>query len=139
LSAKREARGRSSGDRDHEQAKDHTKGALRRIDRALATEGGHLAIGRGGCTPFLAEGSRLSGHDCETIKAEGVAAGLTVIDSQRAAFEQVADLAIGGPMVAVGSGRSGALPFPVIRTALIHRQCVPVDRRRGDQHEASAA
>ena len=53
------------------------------IARALATEGGHLAIGRSGYTIWFARSSRQSGYDCETIKAAAVAAGLPVIDSRR--------------------------------------------------------
>ncbi len=72
------------------------------IARALATEGGHLSIGRGGFTLYFGDGARLHGYDCETIKAECIAAGLPVIDSRDAPFEKVADVAIRGPMVAVG-------------------------------------
>src|SRR3954469_7750726 len=39
------------------------------IARALATPGGHLSIGRGGFTLHYGN-ARLSGYDCETIKAE---------------------------------------------------------------------
>jgi hypothetical protein len=76
------------------------------IREALITEGGHLAIGRGGFTMHLARGAYLSGHDCETIKAACIAAGLPVIDSRGLAFEVVCDLAVRGPMVAVGEPAS---------------------------------
>lgn len=72
------------------------------IARALATEGGHLAIGRGGFTLYFGRGAQLHGYDCDTIKAECIAAGLPVIDSRNAPFEKVADVVICGPMVAVG-------------------------------------
>ncbi len=72
------------------------------IREALATEGGHLAIGRGGFTLYFARGAYLSGHDCETIKTACIAAGLPVIDSRALAFEVVCDFAVRGPMVAVG-------------------------------------
>jgi len=71
------------------------------IARALAIAGGHLAIGRGGYTIWFARGCRLSGYDCETIKAGAIAAGLPVIDSLRVDFDVVARLAISGPMIAV--------------------------------------
>src|SRR3954447_3499107 len=64
------------------------------IARALATEGGHLAIGRGGYTIWFAHGCRQSGYDCETIKAAAMAAGLPVIDSRTVDFDAVARLAI---------------------------------------------
>lgn len=74
----------------------------RHIRDALSTEGGYLAIGRGGFTLYFARGAYLSGHDCETIKAACIAAGLPVIDSRGLPFEVVYDLAVRGPMVAVG-------------------------------------
>ena len=73
-----------------------------RIARALATAGGHLAIGRGGFTLHYDRGCRLSGYDVERIKAACISAGLPVIDSREVPFEEVCRLAIGGPMVAVG-------------------------------------
>ena len=72
------------------------------IDAALNTVGGHLSIGRGGFTLHFGNGARLSGYDIEPIKAECIAAGLPVIDSLAAPFDAVAELAIGGPMIAVG-------------------------------------
>ena len=72
------------------------------ISGALRTEGGHLSIGRGGFTLYYARGARLSGYDCETIKACCIAAGLPVIDSRMVALEDVVCLAVRGPMVAVG-------------------------------------
>ena len=51
-------------------------------------------------------GTRLSGHDCEHIKACCIAAGLPVIDNRMVAFEDVVRLAVRGPMVAVGEEAS---------------------------------
>lgn len=72
------------------------------IARALATEGGYLAIGRGGFTLHFGHGARLSGHDADAAKRACAAAGLPVIDSRRVPIGRVAELAISGPMVAVG-------------------------------------
>jgi hypothetical protein len=72
------------------------------IREALTTEGAHLAIGRGGFTLYFARGAYLSGYDCEAIKTACIAAGLPVIDSLALPFEVVCDLAVRGPMVAVG-------------------------------------
>ena len=72
------------------------------IAKALATEGGHLSIGRGGFTLHYARGATLSGYDCEPIKAACIAAGLPVIHSRCVDFGAVAKIAISGPMVAVG-------------------------------------
>jgi hypothetical protein len=71
------------------------------IARALATQGGHLFIGRGGFSLHY-ENGWLSGYDCETVKAAAIAAGLPVIDSRKVDLGKVADLAIRGPMIAVG-------------------------------------
>jgi hypothetical protein len=76
------------------------------IAKALAVEGGHLAIGRGGYTLWFARGSRQSGYDCDTVKAAAIAAGLPVIDSRRVDFDAVARLVISGPMIAVGEPAS---------------------------------
>src|SRR5688500_5096502 len=72
------------------------------IAKALATEGGHLKIGRGGFTLWFARGSRLRGYDCSVVKAAAIAAGLPVIDDRMVAFDTVAWLAISGSMIAVG-------------------------------------
>lgn len=74
------------------------------IINALRTEGGHLSIGRGGFILWFGRRCRLSGYDCEHIKASCIAAGLPVIDSRIVAFEDVVRLAVSGPMVAVGEG-----------------------------------
>jgi len=71
------------------------------IARALATEGGHPKLGRGGATLYF-EQARLSGCLEEQIKAEAIAAGLPVIDSRELAFEAAYDLAVRGPIIAVG-------------------------------------
>jgi hypothetical protein len=75
------------------------------IATALATSGGHLSIGRGGFTLHFGN-ARLSGYECETIKAEALAAGLPVIDSRTIPFELAAVLAVSGPMVAVNQDPS---------------------------------
>jgi hypothetical protein len=97
------------------------------IAQALATEGGHLAIGRGGYTIWFARGSRQPGYDCETIKAAAIAAGLPVIDSRRVAFDIVARLAMSGPMIAVGEPASlppyGAFAYaPLAYVAQAYRE-----------------
>ncbi|MFC0808974.1 hypothetical protein ACFHWW_26635 [Ensifer sp. P24N7] len=71
------------------------------ITQALATEGGHLQIGRGGFTLHFGL-SRLSGYDCDTVKAEAIAAGLPVYDSRKVDFGAVAKIVCSGPMIAVG-------------------------------------
>jgi hypothetical protein len=72
------------------------------IAAALATQGGHLTIGRGGFTLHYSNGAVLSGYGCEAIKARCIAAGLPVIDSRCVAFDIVMRLTLGGPLVAVG-------------------------------------
>ena len=72
------------------------------ITRALATEGGHLVIGRGGATLFFGPSASLSTYDVEMIKEECIKAGLPVIDSSLVDFGVVARIAINGPLVAVG-------------------------------------
>jgi hypothetical protein len=71
------------------------------ITSALQTEGGHLSIGRGGFILWFGRGARLSGYDCEHMKASCIAAGLPVIDSRMVPFEDVVRLAVRGPMAAV--------------------------------------
>ncbi len=72
------------------------------IESALATEGGHLSVGRGGFTLHYRKDAMLSGYDCEAIKAHCIAAGLPVIDSRYVAFDVLVQLTLGGPLVAVG-------------------------------------
>ncbi len=72
------------------------------IASALKTEGGHLSVGRGGFILHLGNGSRLSGYDCDQIKACCIEAGLPVIDSRLVDIDQVARLSVNGPMAAVG-------------------------------------
>lgn len=72
------------------------------VARALAANGGHLSIGRGGFSLYYDRGAHLSGYDCDAIKAECIAAGLPVIDSRMADLAAVARLVINGPMTAVG-------------------------------------
>jgi hypothetical protein len=76
------------------------------IASALGAEGGRLSIARGGFTLYYAQGARLSGYDCEQVKACCIAAGLPVIDSRMVAFEDVVRLAVRGPMAAVGEEAS---------------------------------
>lgn len=91
------------------------------IAKALATEGGHLFVGRGGASLHY-ENGWLSGYDCEPVKAAASAAGLPVIDSRKVEFGKVAELAIRGPMIAVGRPADpppwGALSYaPLIAVA----------------------
>jgi hypothetical protein len=72
------------------------------IAAALATPGGHLTIGRGGFTLHYQDGARLSGYGGEDIKSQCIAAGLPVIDSSSVELDIVLELALGGPLVAVG-------------------------------------
>jgi len=72
------------------------------IALALATEGGHLAVGRGGATLFFAPGASISSYDIEAIKEECIKAGLPVIDTRLVDFGVIARIVVSGPMVAVG-------------------------------------
>ena len=92
-------------DQDHATDRDRD-GYDAYIAQALATEGGHLSVGRGGFCLRFGPGASLSGYDPEAVKAACIAAGLPVIDSRMVAFETVARLAICGPMVAVGAPAS---------------------------------
>jgi hypothetical protein len=86
------------------------------ITSALQTEGGHLSLGRGGFILWFGCGARLSGYDCEHIKACCIAAGLPVIDSRMVPFEDVVHLAVRGPIVAVGEEAS-PLPYHALSFA----------------------
>lgn len=72
------------------------------IAQAKTVPGGHLHIGRGGFT-LCGDGSRLSGYDCDRVKALCIAAGLPVIDSRPAPIELVIKLSVSGPMIAVNA------------------------------------
>jgi hypothetical protein len=74
----------------------------KRISEALRTPGGHLSIGRGGYTLYFSGSSRLQGYDCDEMKEACIARGVPVIDSRTVPFDAVWDLAVKGPMVAVG-------------------------------------
>jgi hypothetical protein len=74
------------------------------ISRSVAALCG--APHNGGSTLYFAHGARLSGYDCEQVKACCIAAGLPVIDSRMVPFEDIARLAVNGPMVAVGETAS---------------------------------
>ncbi len=76
------------------------------IARALTVEGGHLGIGCGGYTLYYARGATLSGYDVQPMKAACTAAGLPVVDSRTVDFDTVFDLAVKGPMIAVGEPAS---------------------------------
>jgi hypothetical protein len=98
------------------------------IASALKTEGGHLSIGRGGFTLHFGNGLRLSGYDCDHIKLCCIEAGLPVIDSRMADFDDVVRLSVNGPMAAVG----GHLYLTVMRARLagfIDMGCVSADAR----------
>jgi hypothetical protein len=73
------------------------------IQKAKETSGGHLTVGRGGYTLHIEDGHTLSGYDIDRVKQLCIDAGLPVIDSRCVPFDAVAELAISGPMVAVGS------------------------------------
>lgn len=98
-------------------APDH--GTIALIERALQVSGGHLSIGRGGFCLHYAEGSRLSGYECDAIKRDCIARGLPVIDSRMAPYEKVCDLAILGPMIAVGRGANPP-PWGLLSYAPLH-------------------
>ena len=83
-------------------AADWPKDDAERIRRALATDGGHLGIGRGNYTLYYARGARLSGYDVERMKADCIAAGLPVIDSRQLDFGLAITLACRSPLIAVG-------------------------------------
>lgn len=68
---------------------------------ALATQGGHLFIERGGFS-LHCESGWLSGYDCEPVEAAAISARLPIIDGRKVAFGKVAELALRGPMIAVG-------------------------------------
>lgn len=72
------------------------------IEQALATRDGYLSIGRGGFILHFGDGGMLSGYEIETVKAECIAAGLPVIDSLGVSLDDLVDIAVVGPMVAVG-------------------------------------
>ena len=63
-------------------ATDWPKNVSDRTGHALAVEGGHLGIGRGDYTLHYANATTLSGYDVERMKADCIAAGLSVIESR---------------------------------------------------------
>ncbi|MBV8914200.1 MAG: hypothetical protein JOZ05_14315 [Acetobacteraceae bacterium] len=112
------------------------------IARALATQGGHLSIGRGGFTLHY-DNARLSGYDCDAIKAEAIAAGLPVIDSRDVPFEIVAVLAVSGPMVAVHQDPSarpwhGLAYAPLSYVAAAYRHAGAEVHHIGEEPDATA-
>ena len=90
------------------------------IERALATEGGHLTIGRYGYSLYFGRSCSLSGYDLDDMKAACIAAGLPVIDSRSADIEKVATVVIRGPMVAVGETPSAPPWHALSYTPLQH-------------------
>lgn len=76
------------------------------IAQALATEGGHLSVGRYGSTLYFSDSVRLSTPDTEDIKAGCAAAGPPVIDSRPVPIGRLADLVMKSPEVRVGPERS---------------------------------
>ena len=73
------------------------------IAQALATEGGHLNVGRYGATLHFGGDCRLHIHTNE-IKAECVGAGVPVIDSRPVPIEVLADLVMRSPEVRAALG-----------------------------------
>ena len=104
------------------------------IASVLRTEGGHLSIGRGGFTLYYAGGARLSGYDCERVKACCIAVRLPVVDSRMVAFEEVVRLAVRGPMVAVGTNRARSLTTLSRMPRLSKWRAPTGGRRRSVQH-----
>ncbi len=78
------------------------------IAQALATQGGHLRVGRHGSTLFFSADARLSSIDTDQIKAECAGTGLPVIDTRHVPIEVLARLIMEGPEVRVGP----QLPYP---------------------------
>lgn len=77
------------------------------LDQSLSTEGGHLWIGHGGTTLYFGRGS-MRVYDTEVIKGQALAKGVAIIDSRSVPFAAVWDLAVKGPMAAVGRPASPA-------------------------------
>jgi hypothetical protein len=102
----------------------------KRISEALRTPGGHLSIGRGGYTLYFSGSSRLEGYDCDEMKEACIARGVPVIDSRTVPFDAVWDLAVKGPMVAVGRvadiapwGAFSSAPLPGRRRRISRSRC----------------
>lgn len=72
------------------------------IRRALATEGGHLFLGRNCYALYYAKGAINRGYDIEPMKRACLAAGLPVIDARALDHELAFALACRSPMIAVG-------------------------------------
>ena len=72
------------------------------ITQALAVQGGHLAIGRGGYTLHFKRGATTSGYDIEDMRDRCIARGLPVIDTRAIPFAILAVEVIRNPLVAVG-------------------------------------
>ena len=59
------------------------------IQRASRTQGGHLALGRGGFSLHYDQGCKLSGYDCEPTRRICIEHGLPVIDCRSVPFSDV--------------------------------------------------
>ena len=71
------------------------------ITQALAVQGGHLAIGRGGFTLHFKRGATLSGYDSDDMKARCIARGLPVIDTREIPIDILTVEVIRNPLIAV--------------------------------------
>ena len=90
------------------------------IHQALATTGGHLSVSRYGFSLHYGRGCTLSGHDPDRLKAVCIAAGLPVIDTRLAPIQRVAELALSGPLVAVGEPADPEPWHTLVRAPLTH-------------------
>ena len=71
------------------------------ITQALAVQGGHLAIGRGGFTLHFKRGTTLSGYDADEMKGRCIARGLPVIDTREIPLDILTVEVIRNPLIAV--------------------------------------
>lgn len=94
------------------------------IAQARHAAGGHLMIGHNGFTLYFGKGQSLSGYDSDAMKAEAIAARIPLIDARAVPYDQLAELVITGPMIAVGEE-----PSHVICEALSTRPLAEVAQR----------
>ena len=71
------------------------------VTQALAVQGGHLAIGRGGFTLHFKRGATLSGYDSDDMKGRCVARGLPVIDTRAIPPDVLSVEVLRNPSIAV--------------------------------------
>ncbi len=71
------------------------------ITQALAVQGGHLTIGRGGYTLHFKRGATLSGYDTDEMKDRCITAGLPVIDTREIPLDILTVEVIRNPLIAV--------------------------------------